>query len=364
MVLGNDGKPERSRSPRLDLADLEESDGAGLDFGRGRSAAPDTSARGPPSQTQELPPGQHAKLDQINTESVEKIVANAFNKQIGSFRDSMAAALDTPIRNVVQDACSAQLAAVDGRLSKLETGQNKLETGQAQLLVEVAKINKALAKMAHSPSAPDLTTAQVLSQPRAADVTTPTFWRKLDPTVLFINTHDRVKVNMRTIYKSVVQLATEANIGEADYIFNGDALDNLFDLKFTGALAAQHCQQFFHSLQLGRGRWKTQECQDPTGTTHKFYIATDKNPAMVRKEVLTKHLKTAISGMEGWTKEIFVRKSSGTLLVDRRPLVSISIVDEDRAALVWTHANRINLSLDQATIETMFQNIVTGGSRP
>ena len=81
-------------------------------------------------------------------------------------------------------------------------------------------------------------------------------------------------------------------------------------------------------------------------------------------EVLTKHLKTAISGMEGWSKEIFVRKSSGTLLVDRRPLVSISIVDEDRATLVWTHANRINLSLDQATIETMFQNIVTGGSRP
>ena len=109
---------------------------------------------------------------------------------------------------------------------------------------------------------------------------------------------------------------------------------------------------------------ETQECLDPNGTTHKFYIAPDKNPAQVRKEVLTKHFKAGISGLEGWTEEIFVRKASGTLLVDRRPLVSISIVDENRAALVWTHANRINLSLDQAGIETMFQNIVGGGACP
>jgi len=204
----------------------------------------------------------------------------------------------------------------------------------------------------------------VLSQPGAADVTASPFWRKPDPTILFVNTHGRAKVNMRTIYKNVVQLAAEANIGEGDYIFNGDHLDNLFDLKFTGASAAQHCLQFYQSLQLGRGRWKTQECLDPNGTTHKFYIAPDKNPAQVRKEVLSKQLKSGIEGLEGWSKEIFVRKSSGTLLVDRRPLVSISIVDENKAALVWTHADRIHLSLDQAGIETMFQNIVGGGAFP
>ena len=94
----------------------------------------------------------------------------------------MVSALDGPIRNVVQDACSAQLQLLDGRLSTLESGQT-------QLLAEVAKINKALAKMAHSPSAPDLSSASVASQHVSADVTTSPFWRKPDPTILFINVY-------------------------------------------------------------------------------------------------------------------------------------------------------------------------------
>ena len=345
---------ERSRSPHNDDFDSASASGAGLGFQgatRGRSGIAGT-------QSSDVPPGQPSPptpQTMVDMGQVDKVVSDAINKQIGTFRDSMAAALDGPIRGVVADACSAQLAAVDGRLSALESGQS-------ELLAEVAKIQKAIAKMAHSPSAPDLSSASVASQSVAADVTAAPFWRKPDPTILFINVHGRVKVNIRTIYAAVVRLASEANIPESDYRFNGDNLDNLFDLKFTGVSANQQCLQFYQSLQLGRGRWKEQSCKDPNGVSCKFYIAPDKNPAQVRKEVLSKQLKGRIEGLEGWSKEIFIRKSSGTLLVDRRALVSVAIIDEVRASLVWSHAQRIHLGIEQEVVEAMFKDIVGGGA--
>jgi len=114
---------------------------------------------------------------------------------------------------------------------------------------------------------------------------------------------------------------------------------------------------------LGRGRWKEQKVADPNGTIHKFYVVPDKNTAQVRREVLAKKLKVAIGELEGWSKPLFIRKSSGTILVDRRALVSVTIIDENKASLVWSHAHRIHLGIDQAQIETLFQSIV-GGSSP
>jgi len=339
MVLAG----QRSRSPHNDT-------GAGLDMGsatRGRDLAP----------SQQLPSSGQSTNPTVNFESVDTIVENTFNEHILTFRDSMIAALDGPIRSVVKDACSEQLQAVDGRLTSLESGQMRL-------LEEVAKINRAVANLIHSPSTPVLPSSFGASQPAGADVATSPFWRKPDPTILFTNVHDRVELNLRTIYKSVVELAAAANISESEYSFQGDHLDNIFDLKFTGPSAAQHCLRFHKPLQLGRGRWKIQEVPDPPGTVHKFYVAADKNEAQVRKEVLAKQFKAAIENMEGWSKPIFVRKSSGTLLVDRRRLVSISIIDEHKASLVWAHANRIKLGLDQAAVETLFRGIAEGGSSP
>ena len=103
---------------------------------------------------------------------------------------------------------------------------------------------------------------------------------------------------------------------------------------------------------------------DPSGSVHRYYIVPDKNPAQVRKEVLAKQLQKGIVGLQGWAKPIFVRKSSGTLLVDRRPLVSVNVIDEHRATLVWSHANRISQGLDQGDIEKIFRELVDGGSSP
>jgi len=369
MVLAGE-RGVRSRSPHnADTGDIDT--GAGLDMGRGRAPPLPSSIPDIPQGASPLPDIPGATIvdfggasptppgsANISLASVDKIVEKAFNNQISTFRDSMAAALDAPIRAVVTTACAEQLQAVEGRLTSLESGQNKL-------LEEVAKINLAVAKMAHSPSAPALPTPYGASQPTSAgDVTTSPFWRTPDPTCLFINVHDRVKLSLRTIYKSFVELATDANIAESDYTFQGDQLDNRFDVKFTGPAAAKHCLQFYQSLQLGRGRWKTQEASDPSNNMHRYYIVPDKNPAQVRKEVLAKQLQKGIAGLQGWAKDIFVRKSSGTLLVDRRPLVSINVIDENQASLVWSHANRISNGLDQGAIEQMFRQLVDGGSSP
>ena len=357
---------QRGRSSddvRITIVEPEPSVEAGLVAGADGFAAPAAPPSPPVPSSQ---PGSNKRAatgpavqpaGQVTEKSVEKFVESAFNKQLITFRDSMLTAIDEPIRNVVKDACTAQLQAVDGRLSSLEAGQ-------IQLLAEVEKINKAIAKLAHSPSAPDLSTAAAASQPLVGDVTTTPFWRQPDPTILLINVHGMVKVNVRTIYKSIVELASAANIPEDAYTFNGNALDNLFDIKFTRPTAARQCLQFYQSLQMGRGRWKTQECADPNGVVHKFYIAPDKNSAQIRKEVLSKKLKDGIENLEGWSKQVFVRKATGTILVDRKPLVSVTIVDENRASLSWMHAQRILLGLDQAAIEAMFQSIVEGGSSP
>jgi len=368
MVLGG----ERSRSP-VPVVD-EFDNGAGLDahvLCRGRSSAAAVSIATAQLADAIPTPMDSAAVElsaQLQAGSVDKFLSESFNRQIGSFKGALvpviADALEEPIKTVVADACKAQMQAVEGRLSSLETGQKTLESGQKLLLEEVAKINKTLARMAHSPSLPDLssTSASPASLPDLADVTASPFWRKPDPTMLFINVHGRAKVNLRTIYRSVVELATAANIPEDVYQFNGDPYDCLFDLKFTGPSAARQCLQFFQSLQLGRGRWKTQEVADSSGTMHKFYVAPDKNPAQVRKEVLAKKLKLSIEALEGWSKPIFVRKATGTLLVDRRPLLSVTITDEFSAGLVWSHANRIQQGLEQEIVEGLLKEIIEGSS--
>ena len=353
MVLGAAPSPagERSRSPKIDVT--AHGTGAGLGFGasdtRGRTEAPPDTATGSPGN------------NSFTQSTADSFVENAFKKQIIPMQTALAKAMDEPIRAVVADAMGEQMLAVNGRLSTLETGQKTL-------LEEVAKINTALAKMAHSPSAPALPTAYSASLPSSvSDVTTSPFWRTPDPTILFINVHDRAKLNLRTIYASIVVLATDANIAESEYTFDsvsGTPLDNLFDLKFTGPSASARCLQFYQSLQLGRGRWKEQAAADPQNKIHKFYIAPDKNPAQVRREVLSKQLKTGICALEGWTKEVFVRKSSGTLLVDRRPLVTVKIIDENNASLVWSHANRVAQGMQQEVAEGIFAELLAGGSSP
>ena len=199
--------------------------------------------------------------------------------------------------------------------------------------------------------------------PWVDDVTTPHFNRAPDATKLFCNIHDRVQVARNHFREKLLVLILESGLKEEDYSLIGDPLDSRFEIQFAGdnRIASVRAKQFHTSLQLGRGKWKTQEVEDSLGTNHKFYINPDKNPAQMRREVLAKRLKDIVSPL-CINKDFFVKKSSGSLYCDRQVVVSVILTGEESARLQWCHPKRIQLKLEQEAIEEAFgQYVLTGG---
>ena len=117
---------------------------------------------------------------------------------------------------------------------------------------------------------------------------------------------------------------------------------------------------FHDSLYLGRGKFKVQSVNDDQDVSHKFYVSIDKNPAQIRKEVLAKRLQTIITPMCSG-KETAVKKSSGSVMVDKRVLVSVQLTGEESARLNWCHAKRIELAIEQEAVEQAFGHFVVSG---
>ena len=81
----------------------------------------------------------------------------------------------------------------------------------------------------------------------------------------------------------------------------------------TATLAAG---QFYSSLQLEKGVWKKQVAMGPDESEVEYYISPDKNGAQIRKEVLSKHLRTFLKSL--LSKEVSAKKQTGTIVVDKR----------------------------------------------
>jgi hypothetical protein len=194
------------------------------------------------------------------------------------------------------------------------------------------------------------------------DVTTPSFNRRLDPTKLFCNIHEKVQIAKSSFLEAVGVLVLESGLKESDFELQGDPLDFRFEMQFLGDLrtASVKTKQFHDSLYLGRGKFKDQFAKDDQGVSHKFYVSADKNPAQIRKEVLAKRLQTIISPMCPG-KEMGVKKASGSVTVDRRVLVSVQLTGEESARLNWCHAKRIELKIEQEAVEQAFGHFVVSG---
>ena len=82
--------------------------------------------------------------------------------------------------------------------------------------------------------------------------------------------------------------------------------------------------------------------------------------AQVRKEVLAKGLKGILQATS-IEKEFFVRRQDGLVFVDRRPLVSVKIIDEQKTRLSWNHAKRIDIGMEQEPVEEQFATLATAG---
>jgi len=199
-------------------------------------------------------------------------------------------------------------------------------------------------------------------QPAGNDVTTPNFNRKLNPTKLFCNLHDRAKVAKAKFEQAISVLANEANLSASDYKVLGDPLDNRFELQFAGDLrTASVCAlQFYDSLHLGRGQYKEQTVLDDKNKAVKFYVNPDKNPCQMRREILSKHLRTILAS-KAVDKDLYLKKTTGSVLENKRAICSVIITGPESARLEWCHPKRIELGIEQAPVEQEFSAFVIGG---
>ena len=144
----------------------------------------------------------------------------------------------------------------------------------------------------------------------------------------------------------------------------GDALDNRFELQSMGdnRIASVKTLQFYESLQLGRGEWKSQVVLDDQNEEIKFDVPPDRNPCQVCRESMSKHLKTILEGL-ATNKTFFVNKFYGSVYCDKRVFASVVITDPESAVLDWCHGKRVELGTEQADVEQQFSNyVVAGGS--
>ena len=332
--------------------------GHGERSAKSRSPVPRDNSASSHISAGELPGNNGAVSD------VERSVAAAFDAQRANLESSLTAAVlagvKGPVEAVVEAAFKSQMGAVEGRLTSLEEGQSKV-------LRELSKVNATLAQLSHSPSLPQVGSAPggamaACSQP---DVTTSPFFRALDPTILYCNVHGRAQVPRTEFHKAIVPLAADANLGEDKFKITGDALDDRFEIQFLGdrKAASAAATQFMQSLYLGRGKWKTQEALDATSGLHKFYVANDKNGAQVRREILAKGLKQILESL-CINKTFYVRKASGSILVDRRVLATVFITSETSAHINWFHPKRIELGIELEQVVPQFSTLVGDPSSP
>jgi hypothetical protein len=199
-------------------------------------------------------------------------------------------------------------------------------------------------------------------------VNTPTFYRTPDPTKLFANVEHRAKLPAKNFHDAFAKLASDVGISDDQFQINSEPLDNYFEIVFTGARsgATARCLQLFQSIALGKGNYKPTNCYDDQGTLHKFYVNPDKNGCQVRREVLCKDLKDIITPYIR-DQKIFVQKSTGSIMVQRRVLASIVVTGTISARLQWMPAQRIKYKIIdevQVAIEDAFSALTGGESRP
>ena len=274
------------------------------------------------------------------------------------------------------------------RLSKVETSCTNTEAAVSDLgskfdalKVQQDSFNDKLDRllMRSSASAPSLAAAggahptsrqppQAHVQVVASPFTNPNFNRVPDPTKIFVNIGDKHQVPIAAFVKAFSALAEEANIGADQYQIVGDQLDQRFEVQFTADTdsATRCCASFLSSLSLGGGKYKEQYVVvDDAGTQYQFYCNPDKNLAQVRKEILTRNLKELLEPhAKSLGKIIAMRKTTGSVLIDRRVVGSIFLLNEKNARIQWYTPVVLSLNIDMPSIDEAFSAVAGGQPCP
>ena len=98
------------------------------------------------------------------------------------------------------------------------------------------------------------------------------------------------------------------------------------------------------------------------GTPIQFFIAPDKNPCQMQRDLLAKLLKDILKAMASSEDiQFFVKKFIGSVYTNKRVVVSVIITGPESARLDWCHAKRIELGIDQGAAETAFGQYIVSG---
>ena len=284
-----------------------------------------------------------------------------------SIRSTMAG-YETKFANLSKEAatgaCNAALQQVTGRLSALEIGQAELQRGQEDLKNSLEAIGKQISDLARVRSEEQLHGTERFSAAPVEvvyrgeqDVTTPTFWRKPDPTILYINVLDRTQITRKAFSESISKLVFEAGLPDDAAKIIGDELDARFEMQFTGdaRTATVACLQFEKSLHLGGGNHKTTAALAPNGQPIQYFINVDKNLAQVRKEILCKRLCEIVAGEILGGKVVKPRKATGSVLVDGRPLCTVIVVSEEQVRISWVQSMVISCKVNVPEVTEQFR---------
>ena len=316
---------------------------------------------GPPSQSARINvgnstgarPGSSGSVPPI-VPSTEELVAKVVQQNIAKLSGQLFESIQSNVANLVTSVQAESSAAINNRLDNVES---RLDTVHSQL----GNVAHSVESLAAQFAAFKTEFSGGVQSPNVTQQYSGGFFRAIDKTILLINTHGRVAVSRDALHTSIVNLLAEAGLGESHIYLSGEILDDRFELKFTGAptVASINCAHFFNSLSLGRGKYKTQQCVGQNGQSVQFYCQCDKNPAMVRREVLAKgvqrHLATLLPQSQIW-----IRKATGTILVDKRPLVSIKITGEESAQLHnWNDAKMSLHKLEKQNIINAFNALLS-----
>lgn len=194
----------------------------------------------------------------------------------------------------------------------------------------------------------------------------PGFSRALDPTTLFCNTSEHKKVSSARFEESILKLASEVGLGADTFHLLGDPLDNEFGIDWNPIkindlnVASSNCRQIYASLRTRKGKrtvWKPQNVLDDQNQLVKFYVNTDKNPSMVRKEVLTKAVQGFCQQMPGGI-EVFANKPNGASFVDRKLLCTVHVTGENFARLEWNKPICVQFKLEYVQVEEAFKSLL------
>ncbi len=201
----------------------------------------------------------------------------------------LVADLQKPMQNLCVGLVAGELEEVKGRLTSLEPTTADIKQVQNEHGDSLRALHTSLLSQA-PPSAPADFEEQTSVDPQNK------FWRTPDPSIVFFTTSANKGVTKEKAKAAFDSLLEDANVPPDSFTFNGDQLASKFEIKFSGPFgtARARTSHLLLSLRLGPGNYKELLVDGPDGTKIQFYLNPDKNGSMVRREILTKHLTSAM----------------------------------------------------------------------